>query len=102
VSPSEEFSGLGGSIDRLEKRTEEEKRRLEEREEILNLLRKANEEIQELKKSRVTRDEMAEFFDKFLNEFSHVIAGIEDTKTKGLMSRFMETMSKTAKALKKG
>ena len=48
MSPSEDFSGLGGSIDRLEKRTEEEKRRLEEREEILNLLRKANEEVQEL------------------------------------------------------
>jgi hypothetical protein len=45
---------------------------------------------------------MAEFFDKFLNEFSHVIAGIEDTKTKGLMSRFMETMSETVNALKKG
>jgi predicted RNA-binding protein with EMAP domain len=102
VSPSEDFSGLGGSIDRLEKRTEEEKRRLEERKEILNLLRKANEEIQELKKSRVTRDEMTEFFDKFLNEFSHVIAGIEDTKTKGLMSRFMKTMSETVNALKEG
>ena len=102
MSPAEEISGLEGSIDRLTKRTEEEKRRLEEREEILNLLRKANEEIQELKKSRVTRDEMAEFFDKFLNEFSHVIAGIEDTKTKGLMSRFMETMSETVNALKKG
>ena len=102
MSPSEEFSGLGESIDRLERKTGEEKRRLDEREEILNLLRKANEEILELKKSRVTRDEMAEFFDKFLNEFSHVIAGIEDTKTKGLMSRFMETMSETAKAVKKG
>ena len=102
MSPSEEFSGLGGSIHRLEKRTEEEKRRLEEREEILNLLRKANEEIQELKKSRVTRDEMAEFFDEFLNEFSHVIAGIEDTKTKGLFSRFMKTMSETVNALKEG
>ena len=102
MSPSEEFSGLGESIDRLERKTGEEKRRLDEREEILNLLRKANEEILELKKSRVTRDEMAEFFDKFLNEFSHVIAGIEDTKTKGLFSGFMETMSETANALRKG
>ncbi len=102
MSPSEDVPGLGKSLDRLEKRTEEEKRRLEEREEIVNLLREANEEIQELKKSRVTRDEMAEFFDKFLNEFSHAIAGIEDTKTKGLFSRFMETMSETVKALKKG
>lgn len=102
MSPSEEFSGLGESIDRLERKTGEEKRRLDEREEILNLLRKANEEIQELKKSRVTRNEMAEFFDKFLNEFSHVIAGIEDTKTKGLFSGFMETMSETANALRKG
>ena len=102
MSPSEEFSGLGESIDRLERKTEEEKKRLDEREEILNLLRKANEEIQELKKSRVTRDEMAEFFDKFLNEFSHVIAGIENTKTKGLFSKFMETMSETVNALKKG
>jgi predicted RNA-binding protein with EMAP domain len=102
VSPSEDISGLGGSIDRFTERTEEEKRRLEEREEILNLLRKAHEEIQELKKSRVTRDEMADFFDKFLNEFSHVIAGIEDTKTKGLISRFIDTMSETVKALKEG
>ena len=45
---------------------------------------------------------MAEFFDKFLNEFSHVIAGIEDTKTKGLFSRFMKTMSETVNALKEG
>ena len=85
MSPSEEISGLGGSIDRLEKRTEEEKRRLEEREEILNLLRKANEEIQELKKSRVTRDEMAEFFDKF-NEFlnGYMEDHLKDSKANGL------------------
>ena len=102
MSPSEDFSGLGGSIDRLEKRTEEEKRRLEEREEVLNLLRKANEEIQELKKSRVTRDEMAEFFDEFLNDFSHVIVGIEDTKTKGLFNGFIKTMSKTINAFWRG
>ncbi|MGB3459148.1 MAG: hypothetical protein WBB08_07620 [Halobacteriota archaeon] len=102
MSPSEEISGLGGSINRLQKRTEEDKRRLDEREEIINLLKEADEEIKELKKSRVTRDEMAEFFDKFLNEFSHVIAGIEDTKTKGLFSKFMETMSETVNALKKG
>jgi predicted RNA-binding protein with EMAP domain len=102
VSPSEEISGFGGSLDRYGKRTEEDKRRLEEREEIVNLLRKANEEIQELKKSRVTRDEMAEFFDDFLNKFSHVVAGIEDTKTKGLFSSFIETMSETVKAFKKG
>ena len=37
---------------------------------------------------------MAEFFDKFLNEFSHVIAGIEDTKTKGLMSRLWKPCPK--------
>ena len=77
---------------------EEEKKRLEEREELLNLLRKAHDEIQGIKKNGVTRDEMAEFFDKFLNEFSHVIDGIGDTKTKGLLKGFIETMSKTINA----
>jgi truncated hemoglobin YjbI len=98
VSPSEEISGLGGSIDRFEKRTEE-KRRLEEREEILNLLRKANEEIQELKKSRVTRDEMAEFFDKFLNEFSHAVEDIKDPETK---NAFLGLIKRTNAAFKRG
>jgi len=85
VSPSEEISGLGASIDRLERKTEEEKKRLDEREEILNLLRKANEEIQELKKSRVTRDEMAEFFDNF-NEFlnGYMEDHLKDSKVNGL------------------
>jgi predicted RNA-binding protein with EMAP domain len=99
VSPSEEISGLEESIDRLTKRTEEEKRRLEEREEILDLLRKANEEIQELKKSRVTRDEMAEFFDEFLNEFSHAVEDIKDPETK---NAFRGLTKRTKDAFKKG
>lgn len=102
MSIPEELSGFGGSVVRLQNRTVEEKKRLDEREEILNILREASDEIQELKKSRVTREEMAEFFDKFLNEFSHVIDGIEDTATKGLFTGFIETMSKTVNALKKG
>ena len=99
MSPSEEFSGLGGSIDRFTERTEEEKRRLDERVEILNLLRKAHEEIQELKKSRVTRDEMAEFFDKFLNEFSHAVEDIKDPETK---NAFLGLIKRTKDAFIKG
>ena len=102
MNSSEELPGLDESLDRLWKDTEEDKKRLKEREENLKLLRKASKEIQELKKSRVTREEIAEFFDKFLNEFSHVIDGIEDTKTKGLFTGFIENMSKTVDALKRG
>lgn len=102
MNASEELPGFGESLVRFQERTKEEKRRLEEREELLNLLRKANEEIQELKKSRVTRDEIAEFLEKFLNEFSHVIDGIADTKTKGLFTGFKGNISKTVNALKEG
>jgi len=102
MNSSDEITGLDESVDRLWKDTEEDKKRLADRVEILKLLRKASREIQELKKSRVTREEMAEFFENFLNEFSHVIDDIEDTKTKGLFTGFMETMSKTVNAFKNG
>ena len=102
MNSAENLTGFGSSLSRFQKTTEADKKRLGEREEIINLLIEANKEIQELKKSRVTREEIAEFFEKFLNEFSHVIDGIEDTKTKGLFTGFIENMSKTVDALKRG
>jgi hypothetical protein len=59
-------------------------------------------DVHKIKNSMVTKKEMAEFFEKFLNEFSHIIDGIEDTETKGLFTGFKENMSKTVNALKKG
>ena len=102
MNSAENLTGFGSSLSRFQKTTEADKKRLGEREEIINLLIEANKEIQELKKSRVTRDDLAEFFEKFLNEFSHVIGNMEDTKTKGVFSGFIETMSKTVKALREG
>jgi len=97
MNTSEEFPGLSQSLDRVwekteeeKKRAEEEKKRLDERVKILSLLRKANEEIQGIKKSKVGRDEMAEFFEKFLNEFSHAIESIEDPKVKGILKRTLD------------
>lgn len=72
-------------IEEGKKRAEEEKKRLEEKEELLTLLGKANNEIQGIKNSMVTRKEMAKFFDKFdnfLNEFSHIEGYIQDTNAK--------------------
>jgi truncated hemoglobin YjbI len=98
MSTSAELSGFGGSVVRLQNRTEEEKKRLEEREEILNILQDASDEIQELKKSRVTREEMEEFFENFLNEFSHAVDKIKDPETKkafgGLIKRTKDAYNK--------
>ncbi|HJH27806.1 MAG TPA: hypothetical protein C5S37_13825 [Methanophagales archaeon] len=102
MNSAENLTGFASSLSRFQKTTEADKKRLEEKEEIINLLIEVNEEIQELKKSRVTRDDLAVFFEKFLDEFSRVIGNMGDTKTKGVFSRFIETMSETVKALREG
>ena len=81
-------------IEERKKRAEEEKKRLEENEELLSLLRKAINEIQGIKNSMITRDEMKgemnEFFDKFLNEFSHAVEDIKDSETKNAFREFIK------------
>ena len=86
-------NGVKRAINKTEegiKQVDEEKKRHEEIKEVLELLAKAYEEVQEILKNMITRDEMNERFNTFLNDFGHAIESIEDPKVKGIRKRTFE------------
>ena len=96
------------TVNRLLQSTREEKdqlgereKHLKEREEILRLLQSAVDEINTLKKITVKKDEIAKFFETFLDEFSHAVNNMEDTKDKGKFSNFVDKIREHVDAFKR-
>ena len=96
--------GLDDSLDRLKdtteedkKRAEDEKRRIEEREGIIKVLDVIRNEIHEIKKTKISTDEMVEFFNKFnefLNEFSHIEDYLKDSEGKTKLFKAVDDLYK--------
>lgn len=97
MNSSDKIIGLDDTIDRLKKTTEDEKKRIGEREEIIKVLDAVRSEIHEIKKNMLFTDKMNEFFnkfDEFLNEFSHIEEYIKDPEAKGKLSKVVDDLRK--------
>ena len=103
MNSSGEVVGLGGSVARYEDKIarEEELNKIKQeitevKKEVVALLKPIENDIKSIKSKfemdkPITRDEMIEFFKKFLNEFSHAVDNIEDPETK---NAFLELIKK--------